>query len=230
MPAVILDQPHWAQLEQVQTQVDRQVAYVTDMERFGVPDWWEPAVDRGDCEDIVLAKRKRLVEMGWPADLLRIAVVIDGRGQLHALLTVDVTTPAGKPATYVLDSHFEHVEPWTRLNAYGYRWLERSMPGSSQWRRLDSGAPIETLQIAILAATLMPASPRWEDDGGRSAGNRAVASVQPALKDNGLASTVVGRPVLDHDAGRPDLTVVPDADAASASRAPAAGDGHQARG
>jgi predicted transglutaminase-like cysteine proteinase len=179
MPALILDQAHWAQLEQVQMQVDRAVTYVSDMERFGVEDWWEPAVDRGDCEDIVLAKRKRLVEMGWPVDLLRIAAVIDGRGQLHAVLTVDVTSQAGKPATYVLDSHFEHVEPWAQLNAYGYTWLERSKPGSAQWARLDSGGAAATMKIAMLAVAVMPASPKWTDTPAAPA-TVALAANRPA--------------------------------------------------
>jgi predicted transglutaminase-like cysteine proteinase len=163
MPVVILDQVHWAQLEQVQAEVDHKVAYVTDTERFGVPDWWEPAVDRGDCEDIVLAKRDRLIRLGWPADLLRIAVVMDGRNELHAVLTVDVQSQAGRQATYVLDSHFSHVEPWTSLGAAGYTWLERSKPGSSQWARLDSGGAAQSLRIASLSVALMPASPRWTD-------------------------------------------------------------------
>lgn len=163
MPPVILDQIHWAQLEQVQAQVERKVAYSSDMQRFGVEDWWEPAVDKGDCEDMVLAKRQKLMDMGWPADTLRIAVVIDGHGELHAVLTVDVVSQKGAPATYVLDSHFQHVEPWNLLGQYGYTWLERSKPGSTAWSRLDNGSPSETMRIANLASQVMPASPRWAD-------------------------------------------------------------------
>jgi hypothetical protein len=103
------------------------------------------------------------MDLGWPADALRIAVVIDGHGELHAVLTVDVLSQQGKPATYVLDSHFEHVEPWQYLSQYGYTWLERSKPGSTQWTRLDNGAPVPAQQIAILASAIMPASPRWSD-------------------------------------------------------------------
>lgn len=160
---VILDQMHWTQLEQVQVQVDRQVRYVTDMERFGVEDWWEPATDKGDCEDIVLTKRQRLMDMGWPADVLRIAVVLDQHHTLHAVLTVDVVSEQGKPGTYVLDSHFEHVEAWQYFSQYGYTWLERSKPGSTQWTRLDNGAPTATQQMVSLAKAIMPSSPRWSD-------------------------------------------------------------------
>lgn len=176
MPAVILDPAHWTQLEQVQMQVNRQVAYVADLERFGVEDWWEPAVDKGDCEDIALTKRQRLIALGWPAEGLRIAVALDGKNQLHAVLTVDVTAQTGQPATYVLDSHFEHVEPWARLNAYGYAWLERAKPGSSQWVRLDGGAYEDSVQIARLAMQVMPAAPRQGDDGKDAATPMQLAS------------------------------------------------------
>ena len=163
MPVVVLDQPHWAQLEQVQMEVGRQVRYVSDMERFGVPDWWEPADRTGDCEDIALTKRQKLMALGWPAEALRVAALIDGHGDLHAVLTIDVTSLQGKPATYVMDSHFEHVEPWQVLNQYGYYWLERSKPGSSQWARLDGGSQVGTQQIASLSTMIMPASPMWSD-------------------------------------------------------------------
>ena len=73
---------------------------------------------------------------------------------------------AGAPATYALDSHFEHVEPWERLNQYGYTWLERSKPGSTQWTRLDNGGSTAYRQIANLATAIMPASPRWDDRKG----------------------------------------------------------------
>ena len=162
MPMIVLDQAHWAQLEQVQMQVDHAVRYESDMERFGVADWWEPAGKTGDCEDIVLAKRQRLMDLGWPPEDLRVAVVIDGHGDLHALLTVDVRSQKGQPATYALDSHFQHVEPWQQLNDYGYTWLERSKPGSpGEWSRLDDGSAAQTQKIAMLSIQLMPASPAW---------------------------------------------------------------------
>jgi predicted transglutaminase-like cysteine proteinase len=200
MPVVILDQVHWAQLEQVQLQVDHQVRYTTDMERFGVPDWWEPATDRGDCEDIVLTKRQKLMDMGWPAEALRIAVVIDGHGDLHALLTVDVTMPNGAPATYALDSHFERVEPWDALSQYGYTWLERSKPGSTQWTRLDNGGVAANQQIALLAATIMPASPRWEDNKVSPRAASVVVKLErpaPAVQEIRVAAPAQRPIVLD---------------------------------
>ena len=95
MPAIILDQMHWAQLEQVQQVVNQRVTPESDAQRFGVKEYWEPAGRSGDCEDIALAKRARLIEMGWPADNLRIAVVINERREMHAVPTVDVTSQKG---------------------------------------------------------------------------------------------------------------------------------------
>jgi hypothetical protein len=93
------------------------------------------------------------------------------------VLTVDVESMKGKPATYVLDSHFEHVEPWQVLNQYGYYWLERSKPGSSEWARLDGGSAAGTVQIASLSTMIMPASPAWNGDLGQVVRVKAYASV-----------------------------------------------------
>jgi hypothetical protein len=126
-------------------------------------------------------------------------VVIDGHGALHAVLTVDVLSQQGKPATYVLDSHFEHVEPWQYLSQYGYTWLERSKPGSTQWARLDNGGSVPAQQMAILASAILPASPRWSDTDpapqvtvtvsakllGQEQQVAAVARVTPAVLDGG---------------------------------------------
>jgi predicted transglutaminase-like cysteine proteinase len=197
---VIIDQAHWTQLEQVQMEVDRKVHYVSDMERFGVEDWWEPAVDKGDCEDIVLAKRQRLMDLGWPADALRIAVVIDGHGALHAVLTVDALSQQGKPATYVLDSHFEHVEPWQYFGQYGYTWLERSKPGSREWSRLDNGREFETRRIAGLATQIMPASPRWSDVAAPEAPVTVTASARLLSDDPEIAAPQLTSASLDDNA------------------------------
>lgn len=159
MPVVVLDHAHWAQLEQVQLQVDGKVSYQSDLSRFGVADLWEPADTAGDCEDIALAKRARLTALGWPADDLRIAVTLDETGQLHAVLTVDVVTARGAPATYVLDSRFVHVEPWQNLSEYGYTWLERAQPGSAAWSRLADAGPVAMRALASVQGGVEVASP-----------------------------------------------------------------------
>ena len=159
MPAIILDHMHRAQLEHVQQQVDHQVAFQSDQDHFGVAEYWEPADKTGDCEDIALAKRARLISMGWAADDLRIALLVDERGALHAVLTVDVTSMKGAAATYVLDSRVLHVEPWKALTEYGYLFLARAKPGESQWRLLDDADRLETRVVAALKRQTPSGSP-----------------------------------------------------------------------
>jgi hypothetical protein len=182
--------------------VGHEVKYVSDMDRFGVPDWWEPAKNTGDCEDIALTKRQRLMELGWPAEALRIAALIDGHGDLHAVLTVDVESMKGKPATYVMDSHFEHVEPWQVLSQYGYYWLERSKPGSSQWARLDGDSAVGTQQIASLSTMIMPASPRWDD---RRTQYAQVRGYEPVAGGRAVSSIVRLQLALETHASLPDV-------------------------
>jgi predicted transglutaminase-like cysteine proteinase len=136
MPVVILNQVTWAQLEQVQQQVNEKVRFESDMAKYGLDEYWETADDTGDCEDIALAKRKMLLDQGWPAEALRMATAVDEQGQLHAVLTVDVTYAHGRRGTYVLDNRFNHVEPWQVLSEYGYAWVERMNATGRGWTSL----------------------------------------------------------------------------------------------
>ena len=149
MPVVILDHMHWAQLEQVQHYVNDKVHYVEDTSNYGQAEFWEIADTKGDCEDFALAKRQRLMEMGWPVEALRIATVYDERGDLHAVLTVDVTQENGRPGTYVLDNRFSDVAPWQEMR--GYQWVERQGYSEYAWSRI--GSPMG-LQVASTAVTM----------------------------------------------------------------------------
>lgn len=151
MPVVIVDQAHWAQLEQVQRHVNNSVRYIENIRQFGSADVWEIADREGDCKDIALAKRKRLLELGWPPESLRMALAYTETGEMHAVLTVDVTTVEGQRGTYVLDNRFAEVEPWQVMTRYGYRWLERAGPSQYAWTYI--GKPM-TLQMAAVAAAV----------------------------------------------------------------------------
>ena len=149
MPVVIIDQAHWAQLEQVQRHVNNTVRYIENIRQFGSADVWEIADREGDCKDIALAKRKRLLELGWPPESLRMALAYTETGEMHAVLTVDVTTTEGRRGTYVLDNRFAQVEPWQVMSEYGYRWVERAGPNHNAWTYI--GNPL-TLRMAAAAA------------------------------------------------------------------------------
>ena len=79
----------FAELKEVNNQVNTAVVPMSDLEHYGKIDWWTYPVDnKGDCEDYVLEKRRRLMEHGWPESTLLITVVRDENNEGHAVLTV----------------------------------------------------------------------------------------------------------------------------------------------
>lgn len=63
---------------QIHRAVNSATDYASDAEQFGVPERWEPASGRGDCEDYALAKRSRLLAAGWPNDRMALAALCAG--------------------------------------------------------------------------------------------------------------------------------------------------------
>jgi predicted transglutaminase-like cysteine proteinase len=113
-----LDERRWRQLLEINARVNRDIEPVTDMDHWGVAEKWSyPTDGKGDCEDYVLEKRKRLMESGWPRQALHITVVRDRKGDGHAVLMV--RTDRGD---FVLDNQEAKVKHWTET---GYRFLKR---------------------------------------------------------------------------------------------------------
>ena len=70
--------------------VNDRVAWTSDDALYGKAERWTLPLDRGDCEDIVLLKRKMLAKLGWPQGSLLITTVEEpgpAKGR-HAVLTV----------------------------------------------------------------------------------------------------------------------------------------------
>ena len=87
--AIQLTDREFTELKEVNNQVNTTVAPMGDLEHYGKIDWWTYPVDnKGDCEDYVLEKRRRLMEHGWPESTLLITVVRDENNEGHAVLTV----------------------------------------------------------------------------------------------------------------------------------------------
>lgn len=102
-------------------------------EAAGAADTWEIAGARGgDCEDLALAARKLLIERGFPATALRIALGRTETGEGHAVLTVDMED-GGRPVTYVLDNRYRHVIRYDRFAATGFRILARQAATGMGW-------------------------------------------------------------------------------------------------
>jgi predicted transglutaminase-like cysteine proteinase len=95
-------------IRRVNTQVNSSVRQVRDGVHWkGVEDRWDFAEDgSGDCEDMVLLKRKLLRQAGIPHRAMRIAIVITPWGEGHAVLVV--RTDGGD---FVLDNVVREVLP-----------------------------------------------------------------------------------------------------------------------
>ncbi|MCA3660515.1 MAG: transglutaminase-like cysteine peptidase [Methylobacterium sp.] len=118
-PATItLTETSWRRIVKINADVNKEIHAITDQEHWGAPEVWSyPNDGKGDCEDYVLEKRRRLVEAGFPLNALLITVVRDLKGDGHAVLTVK--TDRGD---FVLDNQVGKIVAWKET---GYRFIKR---------------------------------------------------------------------------------------------------------
>jgi len=120
-----------AQLVAVNLAVNLEIRAVTDLDLYGESDYWTIPRDRGDCEDYVLLKRKRLIALGWPRSALLITVVRDERGEGHAVLTARTTK-----GDYILDNKTNVVKVWSEVP---YHFVMRqSYLNPRVWKSLEA--------------------------------------------------------------------------------------------
>jgi predicted transglutaminase-like cysteine proteinase len=126
-PAVIsLTSRQWQTIVSVNRKVNGSIHAITDLEHWGVPDRWDyPTDGYGDCEDFQLLKRKLLAEAGLPRRAMRITVVIDEKGEGHAVLMI--RTDRGD---FVLDNKTSAVLPWHQT---GYVFVKREGQNDLGW-------------------------------------------------------------------------------------------------
>ena len=122
-------------IERINREVNAAVTPETDMDHWNVVDRWDyPTDGKGDCEDYALAKRKLLMEAGYPRQALLITVVRNAEDEGHAVLTVK--TSKGE---YVLDNLNDRVKPWLET---GYRFVKRqSQEDPNLWRSIGPSGP-----------------------------------------------------------------------------------------
>ncbi len=90
----------WQTVSGINRQVNTSLRAVTDQEHWGVPDRWDLAEDgSGDCEDFQLLKRKLLAQAGLPRRAMRMTVVIDEKGEGHAVLMLRTTAAISSSTT-----------------------------------------------------------------------------------------------------------------------------------
>ena len=116
----------WATIAAVNKRINKSVQAMTDQDHLGTPDRWDLAEDGiGDCEDFQLLKRHLLVAAGLPRRAMRMTVVIDEKGEGHAVLTL--ITDRGD---LVLDNKTGQILPWHRT---GYVFIKRESQDATAW-------------------------------------------------------------------------------------------------
>jgi predicted transglutaminase-like cysteine proteinase len=125
-------------LSAVNRHVNASIRPMRDQDHWGVVELWGlPDDGYGDCEDFQLLKRKLLVEAGLPRRALRMTVVLDGRGDGHAVLTVRT-----RRGDLVLDNQTDEILFWQET---GYRFVQRESASRTGWVFLErEAAPVVT--------------------------------------------------------------------------------------
>jgi predicted transglutaminase-like cysteine proteinase len=128
----------WATIVSVNRRVNKAVEPMTDQEHLHVADRWDLAEDGiGDCEDFQLLKRHLLAEAGLPRRAMRMTVVIDEKGEGHAVLTL--ITDRGD---LVLDNKTSAILPWHKT---GYVFIKRESQDAVAWVSLGGvTSPVTT--------------------------------------------------------------------------------------
>jgi predicted transglutaminase-like cysteine proteinase len=129
-----MSEEKWLLVRMVNAFVNGAIAPVTDDTLYGTPEYWTIPTDAGDCEDVVLLKKKILLSKGIPEEALRITVVLDEHSEGHAVLTL--TSSAGD---YILDNRRNEIRAWADT---GYTMLKRqSAQDPRKWVSLEPVRP-----------------------------------------------------------------------------------------
>lgn len=124
--AETLTEARWQQLVSVNSTYNASIVPETDEALYNVAEYWTYPDSAGDCEDFVLAKRRQLIEDGWNASALLMAVVRESNGNGHAVLMV--RTDRGD---LVLDNQDGRILLW---NDTPYQFVKRqSQTNSAEW-------------------------------------------------------------------------------------------------
>ena len=139
--SVSLNSWRWAELQAVQTLVNRQVQPRRDGGGFSkTADNWEyPRSGYGDCEDYALAKRQALIRRGWSSKALRLVTAKTQEGEPHVVLAVSTSN-----GDFILDNLNSGVQRWESVN---YQWLSvQDRDNPLRWR---AARPIETAVASL---------------------------------------------------------------------------------
>jgi len=122
---VHLTPKNWQQLLDVNSYYNTAIVPETDMALYHVEEFWTYPHGFGDCEDIALAKQRKLVEEGWPASALLMTVVKESDGEGHAVLMV--RTDRGD---MILDNQDSTIRDWRNSPYHFLKRQSQSDPGA----------------------------------------------------------------------------------------------------
>jgi len=144
-----------SQMRAINSEVNRTIRQVED--RGDV--WSLPVSGRGDCEDLALLKRKKLIAAGWPSSVLLMTVARDREGYGHAVLTVATTK-----GNYILDNRTSAIRT---APATGYRYYSRQSASNPRvWvdiNRDGSLGPTSSIRPEAKIETVALVSDVWAD-------------------------------------------------------------------
>jgi predicted transglutaminase-like cysteine proteinase len=131
--------------KKINSRVNFWASEISDSENYGAAEYWAlPTNGNGDCEDFVLQKYKLLLDVGVESRNLSIAVVLDWRGDNHAVLVL-----RHRSGDLVLDSLSSRIKPWN-LTGYTFLAMQRQQrPRSALTGRIQirSAATRESFSI-----------------------------------------------------------------------------------
>lgn len=113
--------------------VNHGVRQISDRRQYGRDEVWAlPTRRGGDCEDLAMLKKQKLIAAGMPAERLLLATALDRRRQPHAVLIL--RTARGD---LVLDNLTDRILPW---QATGYSFIKMQNPDRpSRWDAVLAG-------------------------------------------------------------------------------------------
>jgi predicted transglutaminase-like cysteine proteinase len=115
---IVLNEEAWKDLVRVNKWVNDNIKPMTDMDHYGMIQWWRyPDDGAGACHSYALLKRRILIQAGWPREALLMTVVREPNGDGHAVLTV--RTDKGE---FILDNLNENILLWSETS---YRYVKR---------------------------------------------------------------------------------------------------------
>lgn len=120
-------------IRKINREVNNSIRYKTDLELYKSRDKWTIPGKYGDCEDYALLKRLKLIDAGFPALELKIAICKTETGEGHAVLTIDTNR-----GSLVLDNRYPDVKTHRQLLNIGYKFLQRQDGKTSNgWVKLS---------------------------------------------------------------------------------------------